>query len=294
MLRKKNLVHIGISGGGFAIPGLAGASLELLNQGIKPDVISGISSGSILTFILCGSKSPITLLQDKSIGFKNTDVFSNPPFTKKGKLTLSSIWNGIFNNYLSKQDKLFDLLKTLVSEDEWEVYRNSKTSPDGIIMAVDMIKGSREFVNLKNYKYTDAIALVVASSSIPVFVKPVYHKDMVLVDGGIRNHILTEWILDNYLIKESYSVFSRSKDFKKYVTKDKLKTLPQILMRTIDIMQNEISKADELLADLKAERKGITNKNFYIDNILDNVYEDDPDKQLKLFQYGMKQVRDNI
>ena len=294
MKTEKNLIHIGISGGGFAISGLAGGVFELLESGIKPDVVSGVSSGSILTFILCASKNPLSVIENNAIGFKTTDVFSKPPFGKRGKLTLSAIWNGIFNNYLSKQDRLIPLLKTMVSETEWGDYINDPKSPDGIIMSVDFIKGSREFVNIKDYSYEDALSLVLASSSIPVFVKSVDFKDKVLYDGGVRNHILTEWILDKYDVSESYSVFSRPEDFKKFTTKDKLKTLPQVLMRTIEIMENEISKSDEQLANLKASETGIVHKNFYIKNILDNVYDDNKDKQIELFEYGKKQIKDNL
>jgi len=291
---NNGLVHLGISGGGFKISGLAGGVIELLDSGISPDVISGISSGSILTFVLCGSSSPRSVIEDNAIGFNSSDVFSRSPFNKRGGLRVSSIINGIFKNYFTKQDRLYTLLSGYVSETEWEYYRDSKYSPDGIIMSVDLIRGSREIVNLKDYNYKDAIGLVIASCSIPVYVNPIYFKEMVLVDGGIRNHILTEWILDAYNIKESYSIFSRSSDFKKYTTKEKLKTLPQVLIRTIEIMENEISKGDELLADLKAAKKGIYNKNFYIYDILDNVYDDDIEKQRFLYELGKNTVRKNL
>ncbi len=284
-------IHLGVSGGGFAIPGLAGATLELLESGIKPDIISGVSSGAIISFVVAGSSNPIKAIKENIIGFKTTDVFSRPPFTKKGGISISAIFSAIFNNYLSKQDRLKDLLKSIVSIEEWEQYRTREGSMDCFSMSVDFVTGSRNFVNLKNYNYEDALELVLASSSIPVFVKPVYMDGKVLVDGGVRNHILTEWIMDNYKLEKSYSIFSRAKDFKKIVKKEKLKSIVQMLFRTIDIFENEISKSDEQLADLKADKLGIEHYNFYIKNILDNVYEDDLDKQKELFEYGKQQVK---
>lgn len=291
---KKRRLHLGMSGGGFAIPGLAGAAVELLSQDIKPEIISGISSGSIMTFILCGSKDPIGIIKGNAIGFEAKDVFSKPPFNKKGKLTFSAICNAIFNNYLSEQDRLPELLKTLVSETEWYHYRTNPNSPDGIVMAVDMCSGKRIFANLKDYSYEDAITLVQASSSIPVFVKPVYYKDMVLADGGLRNHIITDWIFDNYEIEKSYSVFTRSEDFKEKVKPEDLNTTPKILMRTIDILINEISKSDAEAADLKAELKGIEHDNVFIENILMNVYDASAEKQKQLFELGRSQMGKKI
>lgn len=280
-------IHIGISGGGFAISGLAGSLDELIRSGKTPDVISGVSSGSILTFITCGSRDVINVIRSNSIGFSVDDVFSRPPFNKKGKITLRSISNAIFKCYLSEQDKLPNLLRSFVSKVEWDEYRSNPDSPDGIIMSVDLISGSRMFFNLKNYSYDDAIILVCASSSIPVFIKPVYYKGMILVDGGIRNHILTEWIFDNYAnIDESYSIFSRSEDFKERSNKDELKSTAKILLRTIEIMENEISKSDEHLANLKSIERGINHKNFFIENILDNVYDDTLEKQIYLYENG--------
>ena len=154
-----------------------------------------------------------------------------------------------------------------------------------------MLTGARIFSNLKELSYEEALLHVVASASIPVFVNPVEIDDMILVDGGVRNHILTEWVFDNYNIKDSYSIFARPKDFKKYVTKEDLKTTYNILERTLQIMQFEISKTDQELAELKAYTKGIQYRCIYIENILDNVYEEDLQKQNILFQNGIEEAK---
>ena len=77
---SKKLTHMGFSGAGFAISGIAGAGYKLLKNGFKPDVISGISSGSILTFLICSSKNPLKDIEENAIGFKSSQVFSHPPF----------------------------------------------------------------------------------------------------------------------------------------------------------------------------------------------------------------------
>ena len=118
----KKLKHLGFSGAGFAIPGIAGAGYEVLKNGFKPDIISGVSSGAILTFLICASKNQLKDIKSNSIGFKSKQVFKHPPFSSKGKIKIRSIWNAITKNYLSKQDKLDDLLRSIISEQDLKDY----------------------------------------------------------------------------------------------------------------------------------------------------------------------------
>ena len=130
-----------------------------------------------------------------------------------------------------------------------------------------------------------------ASASIPVFVNPVEYKDYLLMDGGVRNHILTEWILDNYDISETISIFARPEDFKKPTTKKDVKGTFKILERTIEVMQFEISKSDEQLAKLKCSEKNVEYKSIYVENILNNVYEESKEKQIELFFNGVAEAK---
>lgn len=285
------LTHLGFSGAGFAISGIAGAGYHLLKKGFEPDIVSGISSGAILTFLICASKDPLNDIKKNAIGFKSSQVFKHPPFSEKGKLTIRSIWNAITKNYLAKQDKLDDLLRSIISEQDWIDYLSNDKAPLGIIMSVDLLSGTRIFSKLKEMDYESAIKNVVSSASIPVFVNPVENNEYLLVDGGVRNHILTEWILDNYDISKTISIFSRPEDFKKPTTKKKLDNTFSILERVIEIMQFEISKSDEQLADLKSIVKKVDSKSIYIKNILDNTYEENIEKQKELFNNGIEEAK---
>jgi predicted patatin/cPLA2 family phospholipase len=291
---KKEYIAINISGAGFAIPSIAGAIYELINNNIKPNVISGVSSGAILTLILACSKNPKKVIQDNVNNFTTKDVFKYPPFNKKGNLTIPAIFNGITKNYLAKQNRLPDLLKKLVPESDFLDYKNNPKSPDAIILSVDLITGKRIFTNLKELNYESAILHVQASCSIPVFSNGIKHNNMYLFDGGIRNHILSEWISDIYPITTSYSIFSRAEHFDKETKENNLRTLPQILLRTIQIMENEISKSDEELQNIKSKLLNIKNINIFIPNILNNVYDDSKDKQIQLFQQGIQITKNKL
>ena len=278
---------LGISGGGFAIPGLAGAAEQVLSSGYKPDIISGISSGSILTFILVGSKNPIGVIKANAIGFNSDVAFEHPPMNEKGKITLRAIWTGLRNNYLASQDNLEETLKSFVSENEWFDYIYNPDSPDAIVIAVDYYTGARRKYNLRYETYDNAIKIVRASSTIPVFADPVYFRDDMLYDGGVRNHIPTEWVLENYEdIEETVSIFSRPADFAKIKAEDDLDGLVSVLLRTLQIMEYEISKSNERMADLICETRGIKSSNIYLPSLLKDAYDINHQAQMELYNAG--------
>jgi len=285
---KSGLKHIGISGGGFSIPGLAGAFEQVVKSGFKPDIVSGVSSGSILAFVYCGATDPLKLFREETIGFDSSVAFKNPPLNKKGLPTLRSIWNLITKNFLASQDNLEITLRKYVSVEEWEIYRNNSDAPDCLVMAVDFLTGARRTYNLKEEIYEDAIQIVRASSSIPVFADPVEFDGDFLYDGGVRNHIMTEWILERYNIEETVSIFNRPTDFKKYVESSDLSGTFAVLMRTLLIMEYEISKSDERLADLIADKQGIKSTNIYLPSLLNDTYDADIQKQILLYEAGIK------
>lgn len=278
--------HLGISGAGFAIPGIAGASVNLLQQGFKPDIISGVSSGAILAFLYTFAENPIDIIENDIVNFSTKDVFKNEPINNKGKLTFRSIWNLLTKGYLSDNEQLKKTLMKYVSEKTFNSKKNNFETPKCLVLCVDISSGKRIVKNLNDLSYSDAVSTVVASTSIPIITKPLKTDNMILFDGGIRNHILTEYIFDIYDIKNSYSVFSRPSDCFNPKHPDKLKSSISILMRTIEIMQYEISKSDEQLADLKAKEKGINNCNIFLPRVLDNIFENDKSKLKELYDYG--------
>ena len=280
------LNHCGISGAGFAIPGIGSALVRVLESDRKIDIFSGVSSGALLTFVAVASNDPISAIKENVIGFTADVAFKCPPINKNNKVTLLSIYNLLTKNYMASQNKLSKTLKNIVSEDEWNNYINDFNSPDAIVLCVDYYSGSRRKINLKDQSYNDAIDYVVASSSIPIFANPIYKDSDMLYDGGVRNHIATEYIMDNYDLDSSISIYSRTEEFSKMLNFKNLDTSVEVLFRTLDIMNNEISKSDEQLEDLKAEKYNINNTKIFVPNILDNPYHADELLQKELYKLG--------
>lgn len=284
--------HLGLSGAGFAIPGIAGAAYELIQRGYKPDIISGVSSGAILGFILTYSNDPLSVIENNITNFTAKDVFDTPPLNNKGRLTFMGIFNLITKGYFSTKGALEKTLMKYVTEEEFYCKQNNFNTPDFYVLCVDLIKGKRIVKNLRDLNYQEAVSTVVASASIPLFTKPLKTDENLLVDGGVRNHILTPWILENFNITETWSVYSRPKDFFKEVQLNDVSSSIEVLIRVVEIMQFELSKSDEQISELLCTKKGLTNNCIYLDRILKNVYQEDRVLAKKLYELGKSLVKE--
>jgi predicted acylesterase/phospholipase RssA len=291
-MKKK---HLGISGGGTKIAGLFGvAETLLIEKNFKPDVISGISAGAILSLPLALGK--FNEVRKLVLNFTLDDFFSKKPVKQNGSFTLGALWRVITGEpYLGKQDNLEAKLKALISKDEYLAYQKDPTKPVCIIGAVDFITGGRKYFNLKNVLYEDFPKVVNASSSLPIFTSGIKMKvegvDTYLYDGGVRDHIGTAYVLGDSEFKdqfdESISVFSRPEDFKVLPEEFTDKNVISILSRYVDITNVEVSKNDEFQIDELCTAKNIRNIKLFLPRVLKTVYDTDPERLKQIYQAGI-------
>ena len=164
--------------------------------------------------------------------------------------------------------------------------------------SVDFKTGSRFIINIKDkkYSYDDFLKLINASASIPLAVEGVHFNDMILYDGGVRNHILSPWMLENIPnISEIISVFARPKNYEHILDNDWCDcNMIKVFTRLTDIDAIEISKKDEIeekyLIELINNRKKrtIKNKQIFIPYIIKEMYDVNPIKLRKLYNFGFK------
>lgn len=292
---KKDIKHLGISGGGTKIRGLYAAAKQVIKEyGYVPDYYSGISAGSILGV-------PLALrlydeIEEITSNMTLKTFFSQSPVNKKNKI---SIWaalralGGLIgitkNNSLGHMGNLYKIYKKVVTEERFNEYKSSSIYFPVYVGYVDGITGARFYVNLKDLNYEDHVKAVVASSSIPVFTKPVEIFNKVGFDGGVRDHIGTSWMLDEFNITKSISIYSRPDDLTGYLdTKWKPKNVFDVLMRSMDIMLMEISKSDERIEDEICQRKNIPQKKIFLPKIMDGFYDVTPAKLKLLYDAGAK------
>jgi predicted patatin/cPLA2 family phospholipase len=294
---------LNISGGATKIAGLAGATDYIINEyGYKPTDITGVSSGAILTL-------PIALgkwdeIRNLTTSFSLDDIFDKKPVNKKNRITLNSVLRVLSGKTsLGTQNNLKKTISKIVTPLDFFHYQNDEKYPDCYVGSVDFKTGSRKVFNLKNktITYDDYLELVNSSASIPLAVEPVYFNDYTLYDGGVRNHILSTWSLENIEnIESTISVFSRPKEIKEILgTKWDPKNILDVFNRYISITNIEISKSDEenekLLVKLLSKKDNkISLKQVFTPYVIKELYDTDPIKLKELYDLSYKMSKDYL
>ena len=179
------------------------------------------------------------------------------------------------------------LLKEVITPERFREYQEREDTFIAFVGYVDETSGKRVYVNLKSVPYHEAIESIMASSSIPVFTKPVNVYGDVAVDGGVRDHIGTPWILDTYKITRTISIYSRPEKLDSFLDPSwKPKNVFDILMRTMDILMLEVSKTDERIEDEICKRKKIKQKKIFLPKIMQGFYDIDPFRLKMLYKEG--------
>jgi len=288
---------LNLSGAGTKISGLAGACDYIFNVlGYRPTDISGISSGGILGIPIALRKWDI--LREFTQVFTINDIFDSNPINKKNKITFSAKLRAIRGkSSFGTQNNLPLTVSRIISKEDFNRYQKGEF-PNVWIGSVDFKTGSRFIINIKDkkYSYDDFLKLINASASIPLAVEGVHFNDMILYDGGVRNHILSPWMLENIPnISEIISVFARPKNYEHILDNDWCDcNMIKVFTRLTDIDAIEISKKDEIeekyLIELINNRKKrtIKNKQIFIPYIIKEMYDVNPIKLRKLYNFGFK------
>ena len=288
---------LNLSGAGTKISGLAGACDYIFNVlGYRPTDISGISSGGILAIPIALRKWDI--IREFTQIFTIDDIFDSNPINKKNKVTFFAKCRAMLGKpSLGTQNNLPLTIKKVVTEEDFNRYQQGDF-PNVWLGSVDFKTGSRFIINIKEKKYTynDYILLINASASIPLAVEGVHFKNMILYDGGVRNHILSPWMLENIPnISEIISVFARPQNYEHILDNNWVDSnMISVFMRLTDIDSIEISKKDEIeekyLIELISNRKKqtIKNKQIFIPYIIKDLYDTNPTKLRKLYNFGFK------
>ncbi len=297
---------LNLSGGGTRIVGIYTVARTLINNGYRPNVISGVSAGSYLALPLAlGYFEKIDLLVN-SLTLDN--MFNVKPVDLKGNITLASIWRIIKGQYwIGDQTKSLELVKAAVSSgdfEEWKYNENADSSvyqgpyPDCFVSTVDFRSGSKELINLRECSYENALNFILGSGSIPFFTKGVDiqygGQQNLFFDGGLRNHIASVSTLNKFLregkkIDHSISVFARPEDYRipeapTWMPSD----VSTVIQRSLDIMGIEISKKDEEMEKLICSQNSIRLNQVFLPDILEGTYDVNKERLKKYSEEAYK------
>ncbi|MFN3404050.1 MAG: patatin-like phospholipase family protein [Cytophagaceae bacterium] len=157
-----------LSGGGARGIAHLGVLKALDEEGIKPDIISGVSSGAICAVMYSAGLKPDEIL-NYLLKLRIYKYF-RPSWSNIGLLNIERLMP-VFNMYLPF--KTFEELQIPI-----------------IISAADFRSGQTVF-----FSSGELLKPVLASSCIPILFAPLKYKDRLLVDGGVVNNLPVEPIL---------------------------------------------------------------------------------------------------
>ncbi len=292
---EEGLYLLNLSGAATKIAGLAGASYYLINDyGYRPNIITGISSGAILTI-------PIAMRKWETINylvknFKLGDIFDSPPVNENNKVRFNAYLRAATGkSSFGTQNNLPKTLSKVITKNDFYRYQ-SGDYPDCYIGSVDFKTGSRYIVNLKNkdISYEGYLMLVNASASIPLAVEPVKLDGKILFDGGTRNHILGAWALKHFKnIKQSVSIYARPKDYFGLVDPNwSDKNMINVFERYTDITTIETSKNDEKNEIILSNKQGVDLTQIFIPSVIKELYDTDPNKLSMLYDVAYEKTKE--
>lgn len=275
---------LALSGGSTKGAGILGLCEALLKTGKNYDHIIGTSVGAILAVPVAMEKFKV--VKEIFLNLELSDFFNTCPVKNNGDInTVPALIQLIKSKYaIGDMSKLKDLISSVIDEDTFYKYV-LEDYPTCYVATVDLVTGQHCIINLKKCSYDMYLEYVLASSSIPVFTEPVEINDHIFYDGGIRSHVAAIELLKKYPYTECTVVFARPQDYKLDVAW-KPKNIIDILQRTIDIMNIEISKKDENDIIRHCEKNCISCNIYYLPTVLTSLYDTDNKRLKELYKKG--------
>lgn len=244
---------INISGGAIKFIALIACFRKLINSGIKPKAVSGVSSGAIIAlFYVCGKLDEAYKLAKQSHDRRMIFSRKNDPVGNIGGFSIHAIWKIITGkSYAGVMDNLEKNIRSVITPEVFSKYKSDINNTDCWILSVDEKTSAKVLVNLKYLQYESAIRHVIGSSSIAPLIKPseVSHKSTFhkLNDGGHRDHSAGGEVLMRNTFNRCITIFSRP-GIEEYQDQEVGKNnnfINRLLNFTVKTFNKEISINDE-------------------------------------------------
>jgi predicted patatin/cPLA2 family phospholipase len=261
--KKRALV---ISGGG-AKGAWGGGFLQykVESQGYDWDMYFGTSTGSLL--IPLTSLQEMDRLKEAYTSADSDAIFSVNPFTKKGKINW---FNAIIRTIKGKSSlgetgKLPKIIKAMFTESDFNLTK--KIGKELFPCATDYISKSEKYVCNMTTDYETYVSFTHASTSVPVATDFVRLGAYCLLDGGVVTHVPIQKAI-NEGADEIDIIILRPE----VPPQDSWKPSSwfDVLLRTTDIQENQISLDNVLIGQLEAKEKDVLLRFRYTPTVLTN------------------------
>jgi len=295
----KPIFHCGFSGGGVKISGLLGAAERIWDHhGNEINVVSGVSSGSIIAILWATGQLFREDVRDTILKMTLKTFFKRPPVKPNGKFTTYALWQAITGApALGDQSNLTKQLKKFITVRAWDEYVRNPGSPPVYVGCVDHVNGSRYYPNLKDYDRLKAFDLVQASSSIPVFTAPVHLGGRKLYDGGNRDHSPTAYMMAKFKnqIEQNITVYTRPKEpCIEPLGQEEAQNMSWLenFVRVVDVFNMETSKNDEFQENTFARKYKIKHDHIFLPSIMHSPYDVNHGRLYTLYKAGQVRAED--
>ncbi len=242
--KREYTTGLALSGGGARGFAHIGALKALEEEGIKPNIISGVSAGSIIGVLYADGYSPEEMIE----------IFSSVKFSDLVEITVPR--SGFF-----KMDGFRDLLKKILRAKQFEELQYPL-----VVTATDLDHG--ESVSFNSGPIIDVIC---ASCCIPVVFHPVRIQNVHYVDGGVFRNFPVKPI--RHLCETIIGI-----NVNPLVTNQYKQTIIGIAERAYGFMFKSNSFEDIKLCDILVQTNETTQYNIFdlnnIEKITDFGYKD--------------------
>lgn len=238
--RRPYRIGLALSGGGARGFAHAGAIRAMLEVGIRPDIVAGVSAGSVVAAMYAAGLTPEQMIE----------AFKSAKFTDFAELSMPR--DGFF-----ALDRFRGFLK-----EQLEPYRNIEELPVKTVIGVtDLDRGVK--VALENGPLAETVT---ASCSIPIVFKPAHIGGVRYVDGGVTANLPAWTIRDRckYLIGVNVSPLIQRKPKNNIV---------DIALRSYELMAKTNSFADMERCDLVVRTDEVAGYQVFNLKDIDNIYE---------------------
>lgn len=249
-----------ISGGG-AKGAWAGGFIQykIEEQKYDWDMYFGTSTGSLL--ITLSSLKEMSRLKEAYTSVNNDSIFSVKPFTKAGNINiLNAIWRILRGKTsLGESANLEKLIRKMFTHDDFALTRSlgKKLYP----CVTNYTKNRAEYALNSAVDYDTYVKYTLASTSVPIGMNFIDINGDKYLDGGVVMHVPIQKAIDEGADEIDVVVLrTELPDETPWVGNNVL----NVLLRTTDIMESQISKSNVLVGELQAKEKNVKLRIRYV------------------------------
>ncbi|NPV12826.1 MAG: patatin-like phospholipase family protein [Ignavibacteria bacterium] len=278
--KKRALV---ISGGGAKGAWAGGLIQQMIEErGYDWDIYVGTSTGSLL--ITLTPLKEMNRLKEAYTSVSNKNIFTVDPFTKKGKINMfNAAWRIIKGKTsLGESGGLIKIIKQMYTVQDF--YNVRKMKKDVYACAANYTHGTVDYAYNQTSTYEDYVNFTWASTSVPLAMDFVDIYNSRYLDGGVLMHVPIQKAIDCGADEIDVIVLRPEQiDTSKWEANNMF----DVLMRTIDIMQEHISQSNVLIAQLNAGIKDVKLRIRYTPyKLTDNSLMFDKEQMIKWWNEG--------